>query len=77
MMSNKKDAFDELELNQLSEQEIVHSTEPVEHEWVQRGNDLECYSCPNPHGQIGAVPQGKMLTKNKEGKFDIVPLPGM
>ena len=64
----------EIELNKLSEQEIVHAMEPIEHDWVQRGSDLECHSCTNPHGQINVVPPGKMLVKNEKGVFDIIPI---
>lgn len=64
-------------LNEVTEQTIEHTSEPITHEWVQRGNDLECHSCPNPHGQVNAIPHGKMLTKNAKGDFDIVSIPGM
>lgn len=76
-MSKDVKTEQEEELNVLAEQEVIHSKEPVVHAWVQRGSDLECNSCPHPHGQINAVPHGKMLIKNEKGEFDIVPIPGM
>lgn len=56
------------------EHDFSNTTAPVEHAWVQRGNDLVCESCPHPHSSINAVPFGKMLIKTKEGVYDFVPL---
>ena len=47
---------------------------PIDHEWVQRGNDLLCESCDHPHSSINAVPFGMMLTRTSEGKYDFTPL---
>lgn len=55
------------------EHDFTKSATPVEHDWVQRGNDLVCESCAHPHSTINAVPFGMMLTK-VNGAFDFIPL---
>lgn len=68
-------------MNSQEDEEIVVPREvemvPVSvsktHDWVQRGSNLECLSCPVPHGTLNAVPHGMMLVK-EGGAFNIVPI---
>lgn len=65
--------MDKTDEPKVFEHDFSSEAAPVEHEWVQRGHDLVCESCPYPHSSINAVPLGMMLTK-VNGVFDFVPL---
>lgn len=58
----------------VKELEFGKDTQPITHQWEQRGSDLVCTSCFHRHSTIGVVPAGMMLVMDEKGEYDFAPL---